>query len=146
MKEDNNVEINKGLVDKIMAALPEKVRKMLPDDEIELFERLSLLPKDKATGTVIKVLIDGNLDKDGQETALLYMLKGSSIKPHEHTTETGKEVYVAIAGELKMEGVSLDANICNVGMEHWIDEVEEDTIIGTYKTKEIKKEIEDIER
>ena len=90
-----------------------------------------ILPIEIAEGEVYKIPIEGSLDEDGYEKGLLYITKGSSIKPHVHTNDV--EQYTLQEGTLSINGVPTDINRCYIGESHQIDPVDEPTIIKTLK-------------
>lgn len=138
MSYENEIERIKTLfsvvkqkeISEFISNLSEEVRGMLPESEIEILDRISLLPPEIADGRILKITIDIDKEK-GTETGLLYCLDDiAKVKKHEHTINM--ETYVALNDWLRMDGKELSANICQIGQEHGI-ELRKGALVGTYK-------------
>ena len=99
-------------------------------EQIKL-KNYTLLPGTISTGIVYKIHCDGDLDCLGFEKGFLVMTNGSSIKEHKHVENV--ERYKVLVGNLKINGIEQNENICLLGESHSIDVVDKLTIIETFK-------------
>lgn len=134
------IKVSKEEIQQFILNLPDDVRNMLSD--VEILDRIELLPPEIANGRILKMVIDDLLDKeDGIQSGLLYALEdGASIKPHEHAdTEDGNmETYIALNGNIQMSNIQMSANICILGGKHWIKNMKKGDLIGTFKVRKDK--------
>ena len=94
-----------------------------------------VLPSTIAKGKVYKISLFGNLDKDGMEVGYLHLTVGSGIKEHTHISDI--ERYKLLIGELKINGDSMNENICLLNNCHSIDEVSKITVIQFCKVNKL---------
>ena len=145
--------------------LPQNIRAMLPEKEIELLDCIELLPDTISKGRVLKITIDNYLDcedtqgkdtddnRTGTSMGLLYVLDDNSeIKIHPHSKDM--ETYVLIEKVLKMpqnidpKEQDLSANICQINSEHGIGPMPKGTLIGTFKVRKdcLKNQVQSVDR
>ena len=99
----------------------------------------TILPDTIAIGTVLKIHIEGNLEKEGYEKGYLLLTPNSGIIKHKHINDI--EIYKCLKGNLSIKNKTTNEDICLIGEEHNIDRVKELTIIKTLKIqKKIKKQ------
>lgn len=112
-----------------------KLKKFL--EAIGEYEEISILPDTTATGEVVKIRVEGNIDETDYEWGYLFLPKGTSIKKHKHTKD--RETYVLIIGSLYMNGRRVDVDFCEINGSHQIDKTKETTIIKYSKEKILEK-------
>ena len=123
------------------------MQNQLSDEEREIqyvFEQIinknyTILPETIAIGTVLKITLEGDLDKNGYEKGYLVLTPNSGILEHQHINDIEK--YTKLTGTMSVKNKTTSENICLIGEKHNIDKVKELTIIKTLKiNKKIKKQ------
>lgn len=113
--------------------MPESVKKELPYYPFQILKNISMLPDTIADGDVYKIHLEGDLNLEGYEKSLLYLIRGSMIKKHTHITES--EWYVRLKGVMVVDGIVSDVHHCDITDSHSINSVVEDTVVLSYKYK-----------
>ena len=118
--------------EEIINNLPQEVIKKFSSIEI-IKNNISLVSNKLAINTVYKIKQNGDINTTNHEEGYLYLPKNSGIKEHQHTIDT--EAYTLIKGTLKVKGVPMTTNFCDINDYHQIDIVNVDTIIHYEKKK-----------
>jgi len=101
------------------------------------------LPDTIASGIVLKIHCEGNLEVDGYENGFLVLTPGSEIKEHTHINDIEK--YIVLTGKLSVRNEEMNENLCFIGERHNIDKVYELTVIKTLKiSKKLLDDKDDI--
>ena len=102
-----------------------------------------VLPDTTASGIVLKIHCEGNLEVDEYENGFLVLTPGSEIKEHTHINDIEK--YIVLTGKLSVRNEEMNENLCFIGERHNIDKVYELTVIKTLKiSKKLLDDKDDI--
>lgn len=86
----------------IIKRIPEKLLNSLNYGLEDLIMNISIVPNSLSIGLVYKIALEGSLEQDGYEKAILFIPTGSGIKRHIHNNEI--EIYKPIQGTLVIDG------------------------------------------
>ena len=89
---------------------------------------------------VFRIQLYDNTSKGENREGFLFVPKGSMFRHHIHTKD--KETYTRVRGKLRMDGKDYDKMEIKQGESHYIDPVEEDTLIH-YNVQMMKKDVQD---
>lgn len=93
--------------------------------------RYNFLNDSVAFGTVCKIQSHGSLNNDGYAREFLYLTPYSGIKKHKHIDDI--EIYHALSGVIKVNDEYTDSYLVGMDQNHGIDEVNNLSIVETYK-------------
>lgn len=93
--------------------------------------RFSFLDKNISSGTACRIQSHGSLKNDGYAREFLYLTPYSAIKNHKHNDSI--EIYNTLTGVIKVNGIYTDTTLIGVGEEHYINEINNLSIVETYK-------------